>query len=83
MTPAIRFRVTESGALLVMAVPLYDMTSAIVIRSEGAQPVRGRSPAFLPSSRSTRLDDAQAVWTIDLVTLAGGAGALLPCIGGR
>jgi UDP-GlcNAc:undecaprenyl-phosphate/decaprenyl-phosphate GlcNAc-1-phosphate transferase len=64
--------------LLVMAVPLYDSTSVILIRLR-----EGRSP-FQPDRRhfSHRLLDrgltpTRAVWTIDLVTLAGGLGALL------
>jgi UDP-GlcNAc:undecaprenyl-phosphate/decaprenyl-phosphate GlcNAc-1-phosphate transferase len=64
--------------LLVMAVPLYDSTSVVMIRLR-----EGRSP-FQPDRRhfSHRLVDrgltpARAVWTIDLVTLAGGLGALL------
>ena len=61
-----------------MAVPLYDTTSVILIRLR-----EGRSP-FQPDRRhfSHRLVDrglspARAVATIDLVTLAGGLGALL------
>ncbi len=64
--------------LLVMAVPLYDTVSVIVIRLR-----EGRSP-FHPDRRhfSHRLVDrgltpARAVGTIDLVTLAAGLGALL------
>lgn len=64
--------------LLVMAVPLYDTMSVIVIRLR-----EGRSP-FQPDRRhfSHRLVDrgltpARAVGTIDLVTLAAGLGALL------
>jgi UDP-GlcNAc:undecaprenyl-phosphate GlcNAc-1-phosphate transferase len=64
--------------LLVMAVPLYDTTSVVLIRLR-----EGRSP-FLPDRRhfSHRLVERgltppQAVRTIDLVTLAGGLGALL------
>lgn len=63
--------------LLVMAVPLYDTISVIVIRLR-----EGRSP-FQPDRRhfSHRLVDrgltpALAVGTIDLVTLAAGLGAL-------
>jgi UDP-GlcNAc:undecaprenyl-phosphate GlcNAc-1-phosphate transferase len=62
----------------VMAVPLYDTMSVIVIRLR-----EGRSP-FQPDRRhfSHRLVDrgltpARAVGTIDLVTLAAGLGALL------
>jgi UDP-GlcNAc:undecaprenyl-phosphate GlcNAc-1-phosphate transferase len=64
--------------LLVMAVPLYDTTSVILIRLR-----EGRSP-FQPDRRhfSHRLVDRgltppQAVGTIYLVTLAGGLGTLL------
>jgi UDP-GlcNAc:undecaprenyl-phosphate GlcNAc-1-phosphate transferase len=64
--------------LLVMAVPLYDTASVVLIRLR-----EGRSP-FQPDRRhfSHRLVDRgltpqRAVWTIDLVTLAGGLGALL------
>jgi UDP-GlcNAc:undecaprenyl-phosphate GlcNAc-1-phosphate transferase len=64
--------------LLVMAVPLYDTASVILIRLR-----EGRSP-FQPDRRhfSHRLVDRgltppRAVATIDLVTLAGGLGALL------
>ena len=64
--------------LLVMAVPLYDTTSVMLIRL-----MEGRSP-FLPDRChfSHRLVDRgltrpQAVRTIYLVTLAGGLGALL------
>jgi UDP-GlcNAc:undecaprenyl-phosphate GlcNAc-1-phosphate transferase len=64
--------------LLVMAVPLYDTCSVIMIRIR-----EGRSP-FKPDRRhfSHRLVDRglsspQAVLTIDLVTLACGLGALL------
>jgi UDP-GlcNAc:undecaprenyl-phosphate GlcNAc-1-phosphate transferase len=64
--------------LLVMAVPLYDSTSVVLIRLR-----EGRSP-FQPDRRhfSHRLVDrgltpSRAVWTIDLVTLASGLGALL------
>ena len=64
--------------LLVMAVPLYDTASVILIRLR-----EGRSP-FQPDRchLSHRLVDrgltpARAVATIDLITLAGGLGALL------
>lgn len=64
--------------LLVMAVPLYDTTSVVLIRLR-----EGRSP-FQPDRchLSHRLVDrgltpARAVATIDLITLAGGLGALL------
>ena len=64
--------------LLVMAVPLYDTTSVVLIRLR-----EGRSP-FQPDRchLSHRLVDrgltpARAVATIDLITLAGGLGSLL------
>ncbi len=64
--------------LLVMAVPLYDMTSVILIRlSEGRSPFLGDRRHFSHRLVARGLTIRQAVWTIDLVTLAGGAGALL------
>ncbi len=64
--------------LLVMAVPLYDTASVILIRLR-----EGRSP-FQPDRchLSHRLVDrgltpSRAVGTIDLITLAGGLGAIL------
>jgi UDP-GlcNAc:undecaprenyl-phosphate/decaprenyl-phosphate GlcNAc-1-phosphate transferase len=64
--------------LLVMAVPLYDMTSVILIRlSEGRSPFLGDRRHFSHRLVARGLTTRQAVWTIDLVTLAGGAGALL------
>jgi UDP-GlcNAc:undecaprenyl-phosphate/decaprenyl-phosphate GlcNAc-1-phosphate transferase len=64
--------------LLVMAVPLYDMTSVILIRlSEGRSPFQGDRRHFSHRLVARGLTPSQAVWTIDLVTLAGGAGALL------
>jgi UDP-GlcNAc:undecaprenyl-phosphate/decaprenyl-phosphate GlcNAc-1-phosphate transferase len=64
--------------LLVMAVPLYDMTSVILIRiSEGRSPFLGDRRHFSHRLVARGLTPRQAVWTIDLVTLAGGSGALL------
>jgi UDP-GlcNAc:undecaprenyl-phosphate GlcNAc-1-phosphate transferase len=64
--------------LLVMAVPLYDMISVILIRlSEGRSPFLGDRRHFSHRLVARGLTPAQAVWTIDLVTLAGGLGALL------
>jgi UDP-GlcNAc:undecaprenyl-phosphate/decaprenyl-phosphate GlcNAc-1-phosphate transferase len=64
--------------LLVMAVPLYDMVSVILIRlSEGRSPFIGDRRHFSHRLVARGLTPAQAVWTIDLVTLAGGLGALL------
>ena len=64
--------------LLVMAVPLYDMMSVIVIRlREGRSPFRGDRRHFSHRLVERGLTPPQAVRTIDLVTLAGGLGALL------
>jgi UDP-GlcNAc:undecaprenyl-phosphate GlcNAc-1-phosphate transferase len=64
--------------LLVMAVPLYDMTSVILIRlREGRSPFRGDRRHFSHRLVARGLTPPQAVWTIDLVTLSGGLGALL------
>jgi UDP-GlcNAc:undecaprenyl-phosphate GlcNAc-1-phosphate transferase len=64
--------------LLVMAVPLYDMTSVILIRlSEGRSPFQGDRRHFSHRLVARGLTPPQAVWTIDLVTLACGLGALL------
>jgi UDP-GlcNAc:undecaprenyl-phosphate GlcNAc-1-phosphate transferase len=64
--------------LLVMAVPLYDMTSVVLIRlREGRSPFRGDRRHFSHRLVARGLTPLQAVWTIDLVTLAGGLGALL------
>ena len=61
-----------------MAVPLYDMVSVILIRlSEGRSPFVGDRRHFSHRLVARGLTPAQAVWTIDLVTLAGGLGALL------
>jgi UDP-GlcNAc:undecaprenyl-phosphate GlcNAc-1-phosphate transferase len=64
--------------LLVMAVPLYDMTSVVLIRlSEGRSPFKADRRHFSHRLVARGLTSPQAVWTIDLVTLAGGLGALL------
>jgi UDP-GlcNAc:undecaprenyl-phosphate GlcNAc-1-phosphate transferase len=64
--------------LLVMAVPLYDMTSVILIRlSEGRSPFQPDRRHFSHRLVGRGLTPPQAVWTIDLVTLACGLGALL------
>ncbi len=64
--------------ILVMAVPLYDMTSVILIRlREGRSPFQGDRRHFSHRLVARGLTPRQAVWTIDLVTLAGGSGALL------
>jgi UDP-GlcNAc:undecaprenyl-phosphate GlcNAc-1-phosphate transferase len=64
--------------LLVMAVPLYDMVSVVLIRlREGRSPFMGDRRHFSHRLVARGLTPPQAVWTIDLVTLAGGLGALL------
>ncbi len=64
--------------LLVMAVPLYDMTSVVLIRlREGRSPFVGDRRHFSHRLVERGLSPPQAVLTIDLVTLAGGLGALL------
>lgn len=64
--------------LLVMAVPLYDTTSVIVIRlREGRSPFLGDRRHFSHRLVERGLTPPQAVRTIDLVTLASGLGALL------
>lgn len=64
--------------LLVMAVPLYDMSSVILIRlREGRSPFKADRRHFSHRLVARGLTPPQAVWTIDLVTLAGGLGALL------
>ena len=64
--------------LLVMAVPLYDMMSVVLIRlREGRSPFVGDRRHFSHRLVARGLTPPQAVWTIDLVTLAGGLGALL------
>ncbi len=64
--------------LLVMAVPLYDMTSVIVIRlREGRSPFQADRRHFSHRLVAHGLTPPQAVWTIILVTLASGMGALL------
>jgi UDP-GlcNAc:undecaprenyl-phosphate GlcNAc-1-phosphate transferase len=64
--------------LLVMAVPLYDTTSVIVIRQiEGRSWFQGDRRHFSHRLVERGLTPPQAVRTIDLVTLASGLGALL------
>jgi UDP-GlcNAc:undecaprenyl-phosphate GlcNAc-1-phosphate transferase len=64
--------------LLVMAVPLYDSSSVIYIRlREGRSPFLGDRRHFSHRLVERGLTPRQAVRTIDLVTLAGGLGALL------
>ncbi|MBV8268599.1 MAG: undecaprenyl/decaprenyl-phosphate alpha-N-acetylglucosaminyl 1-phosphate transferase [Planctomycetaceae bacterium] len=64
--------------VLVMAVPIYDATSVIVIRlREGRSPFQGDRRHFSHRLVERGLTPPQAVRTIELVTLAGGLGALL------
>ena len=64
--------------LLVMAVPLYDTASVILIRlREGRSPFRPDRSHFSHRLVDRGLSPVRAVWTIYLVTLAGGLGALL------
>ena len=63
--------------LLVMAVPLYDMTSVILIRArEGRSPFQADRRHFSHRLVARGLSPRHAVWTIDLVTLTCGLGAL-------
>lgn len=64
--------------LLVMAVPLYDTTSVILIRlREGRSPFQADRRHFSHRLVDRGLTPGRAVATIDLVTLAAGLGALL------
>jgi UDP-GlcNAc:undecaprenyl-phosphate GlcNAc-1-phosphate transferase len=64
--------------LLVMAVPLYDTASVVLIRiKEGRSPFLGDRRHFSHRLVARGLTPKHAVWTIDLVTLACGLGALL------
>jgi UDP-GlcNAc:undecaprenyl-phosphate GlcNAc-1-phosphate transferase len=64
--------------LLVMAVPLYDTISVILIRiKEGRSPFQPDRSHFSHRLVERGLTAPAAVRTIDLVTLAGGLGALL------
>ncbi len=64
--------------LLVMAVPLYDTTSVILIRiREGRSPFEADRSHFSHRLVDRGLTPPLAVRTIYLVTLAGGLGALL------
>ena len=69
--------------LLVMAVPLYDTTSVVLIRlREGRSPFQADRRHFSHRLVDRGLTQPQAVRTIYLVTLAGGLGALiLPGLG--
>ncbi len=71
-------RFSVLAPVLVMAVPLYDMSSVILIRlREGRSPFKGDRRHFSHRLVARGLTPPQAVWTIDLVTLASGLGALL------
>ncbi len=64
--------------LLVMAVPLYDMTTVIAIRvREGRSPFQPDRRHFSHRLVERGLSPRWAVRAIDLVTLTGGLGALL------
>lgn len=64
--------------LLVMAVPLYDTTSVISIRlREGRSPFQADRSHFSHRLVDRGLTPPRAVWTIYLVTLTAGLGALL------
>jgi UDP-GlcNAc:undecaprenyl-phosphate GlcNAc-1-phosphate transferase len=64
--------------LLVMAVPLYDTVSVVFIRMrEGRSPFQADRRHFSHRLVDRGLTPPRAVWTIYLVTLAGGLGALL------
>jgi len=64
--------------LLVMAVPLYDTTSVILIRlREGRSPFQADRSHFSHRLVDRGLTPPRAVRTIYLVTLTGGLGALL------
>jgi len=64
--------------LLVMAVPLYDTTSVVLIRlREGRSPFQADRRHFSHRLVDHGLTPPMAVRTIYLVTLAGGLGALL------
>ncbi len=64
--------------LLVMAVPLYDTCSVVIIRiREGRSPFQADRRHFSHRLVDRGLNAPQAVMTIALVTLAGGLGVLL------
>lgn len=64
--------------LLVMAVPLYDTASVVLIRlREGRSPFQADRRHFSHRLVDRGLSPPRAVLTIDLVTLTGGLGALL------
>lgn len=64
--------------LLVMAVPLYDTASVVLIRlREGRSPFQADRCHLSHRLVDRGLTPGRAVATIDLITLAGGLGALL------
>jgi UDP-GlcNAc:undecaprenyl-phosphate GlcNAc-1-phosphate transferase len=64
--------------LFVMAVPLYDTCSVVMIRlREGRSPFQADRSHFSHRLVQLGLTPARAVLTIDLMTLASGLGALL------
>ena len=64
--------------LLVMAVPLYDTASVVMIRlREGRSPFQADRCHLSHRLVDRGLTPGRAVATIDLITLAGGLGALL------
>ena len=64
--------------LLIMAVPLYDTTSVVLIRlREGRSPFQADRRHLSHRLVDRGLTPARAVATIDLITLASGLGALL------
>jgi UDP-GlcNAc:undecaprenyl-phosphate GlcNAc-1-phosphate transferase len=64
--------------LLVMAVPLYDMTSVILIRlASGKSPFQPDKNHFSHRLVDLGLTKTQAVWTVYLTTATCGLGALL------
>jgi UDP-GlcNAc:undecaprenyl-phosphate GlcNAc-1-phosphate transferase len=71
-------RPSQGYSLLVMAVPLYDTISVILIRlREGRSPFQADRRHFSHRLVDRGLTPPLAVRTIYLVTLAGGLGALL------
>jgi len=71
-------RYSVLAPLLVMAVPLYDAVSVILIRvREGRSPFEGDRRHLSHRLVERGLTQRQAVRTIVLLTLAGGLGALL------
>jgi UDP-GlcNAc:undecaprenyl-phosphate GlcNAc-1-phosphate transferase len=64
--------------LCVLAVPIYDMLTVVVIRLRaGRSPFEGDKNHFSHRLVALGLSPTQAVWTIYLLTAACGLGALL------